>query len=886
MPSKEPKHAPPQWINQVLARFCRPDMLEGILGDLEELFQERLEKQGAFQAKGYYLFDALGFLRPFAWRKPKPNPSLDMFLNHLRVAFRNLARRKTLSLINISGFAVGISCCLFLFLYIQDELAFDQFHENKDHIVRLSTDVQRSNGEWVSTAFSGAPWAPALKKDFPEIKAFSRFMRYRLDVMIQEQETMQSFYERDFVWADSSVFDIFSFPLIKGDPKTALRAPHSVVISASAAKKYFGETDPIGKVISYEGNRNLTITGVMEDIPRHSHFKADFLASFSSLYQFWDIIENWGVLYYYSYLLLDTPADQTDLAAKFPSFLKQHMADEDAERYQAVIQPLNSIHLHSSRRDELEAGGNIRLLYLFGGIALLILLVACANYINMTTASAINRAKEIGVRKVLGSAKKGLIGQFLTESLVQMLMGLGLALALIFWLLPAFNQLSNKAIQFFGSALIFQYIALLLLGGSLISLLAAAYPAFYLSSIKPMRALKQKINNRRSGLSLRQLLIFFQFAVCTILIVGTLVIQSQFNFLLEKDPGFSRDQVMILSMNIPVEFTSERMESLKEELSRLDMVQATSLASHRLVGDQPYFGSYRFEDIPLVDEAQTMGRLHVDWDFAETYGVELVAGRSFNQQHSTDTSAFLINETAVRQLGLNSPTEAIGKRITYGTRGENGVYERRGPIVGVTKDFHFRSLHYQVDPMVMDIQPARFHFMGLKVNRQHALAELDQLQETWKENLPDSPFDPIYLDELLTQQYEAEEKMRSVFSLFAMVAIILACLGLFGLSTYMTAQRTKEISIRKVLGATIGQILLLLSKEVLQLIALALLIAIPLAWYLSQQWLEQFSYRIQIGIGLFILAGLTAITLCFITISLQAWRTAVANPIHALKEND
>lgn len=886
MQSKEPKHAPPKWINRLLARFCRPEILEGILGDLEELFQERLKRQGAFKAKGFYLFDAIGFLRPFTWRKPKPNPSLDMFMNYLRVAIRNLARRKTLSFINISGFAVGISCCLFLLLYIQDERTFDQFHDNKDRIVRLSTDVQRSNGEWVSTAFSGAPWAPALKEEFPEIMAFSRFMRYRLDVMIQEQENMQSFYERDFVWADSSVFDIFSFPLIKGDPKTALRAPHTVVISASAAKKYFGDSDPIGKVISYEGNRNLTITGVMEDIPRHSHFKADFLASFSSLYHFWDIIDNWRVLYYYSYFLLDSPADQTDLATKFPAFLKQHMANEDAARYQAVIQPLNSIHLHSNRRDELESGGNIRLLYLFGGIALLILLVACANYINMTTASAINRAKEIGVRKVLGSAKKGLIGQFLTESLVQMLMGLGLALTLIVWLLPAFNQLSNKAVQFFGSALIYQYLALLLVGGSIIALLAAAYPAFYLSSIKPMRALKEKVNSKRTGVNLRQMLILFQFAVCTLLIVGTLVIQSQFNFLLEKDPGFSRDQVMILSMNIPDEFTSERMESLKEELNRLDIVQETSLASHRLVGDQPYFGSYRFDDIPAIDEAQTMGRLHVDWDFAETYGVELVAGRSFDQQHSTDTSAFLINETAVQQLGLNSPAEAIGKRITYGTRGENGVYERRGPIIGVTKDFHFRSLHYQVDPMVMDIQPARFHFMGLKVNRNYSLAELDQLEKPWKENLPDSPFDPTYLDELLVQQYEAEENMRSVFSLFAVVAIILACLGLFGLSTYITAQRTKEISIRKVLGASLSQILLLLSKEVFQLIALALIIAIPLGWYLSQQWLEQFSYRIQVGIGFFVLATLVALSLCFITISLQAWRTAIANPIHALKEND
>lgn len=886
MKNNKSEPRPPQWVNRLLARLCRQDLLEGILGDLEELFQERLSRQGAFKAKGYYLFDAIGFLRPFAWRKRKPNPSLDMFINHIRVAFRNLGRRKTLSFINITGFAVGISCCLFLFLYIQDELAFDQFHEHKDQIVRLSTDVQRSNGEWVSTAFSGAPWAPAMKEEFPEIKSFTRFMRYRLDVMIQEQESMQSFYERDFVWADSSVFDIFSFPLIEGDPKTALQAPHTVVISASAAKKYFGDADPIGKIISYEGNRELTITGVMEDIPRHSHFKADFLASFSSLYSFWDIIDNWSVMYYYSYFQLNSPADQTDLAAKFPNFLKKHVSDERAERYRAVIQPLTSIHLRSNRRDELEAGGNIRLLYLFAGIALLILLVACANYINMTTASAINRAKEIGVRKVLGSAKRGLIGQFLTESWVQMILSLIIALGLIIWLLPSFNQLANKSVVFFGSSMFLYYLAILILGGGVVALFAAAYPAFYLSSIKPMRALKQEINKRRSRINLRQLLILFQFAVCTLLIVGTLVIQSQFNFLLDKDPGFSRDQVMILSMNIPDEFTAERMESLKAELGRLEMVQETSLASHRLVGDQPYFGSYSFEDIPAIDEAQTMGRLHVDWDFAQTYGVELVAGRSFDQKYSTDTSAFLINETAVRQLGLSSPEEAIGKRITYGTRGGNGVYERRGPVIGVTKDFHFRSLHFKVDPMVMDIQPARFHFMGFRLDGQHSSADLDQLQATWKENLPNSPFDPIYLDDLLVQQYEAEENMRSVFSLFAIVAIILACLGLFGLSTYITAQRTKEISIRKVLGASLGQILLLLSKEVLQLIGLALLVAIPLAWYFSQQWLEQFSYRVQVGVGLFALAAIVAVVLCFITITVQAWRTAVANPIHALKEGE
>lgn len=882
MREKKPIEKPPFWIEKLLRTFCKPAILESILGDLQELYEYRLEQQGRGWAQWYYCWEALGFLRPFALRKRKEEStnSLDMLKSYFLIAIRNLRRQKVVSTINILGFTIGIICCLFIAFYIIDELSYDQLNEKKARIYRMAMDLQRENGTIAETAFSPAPWAPAMQEEFPEIEAFTRFMRYRLEIPIIIEEIQKSFYEADFVWADSAVFEVFSFPLIKGDPKTALAAPNTVVISASTAKRYFGEADPIGKVISYEGRVNLTVMGVMADIPRNSHFQADFLASFSTLPSFWDIIDNWRIHYYYSYFLLKEGSAIGKLSEKMPDFIAKYIDEESQNRYHPVFQPLMDIHLKSNRQDELEANGNIRLLYVFAGIAFLILFVACANYINLATAGSIRRAKEIGIRKVLGSERKKLIGQFLSESCVQILMALILAIGITELCLPYFNHLSGKEIQFLGHESVFLYLSIIVLISMSVGILAALYPAFYLSGLQPIRALKQEIGKTSWKFPFRQGLIVFQFATCTALIIGTLVINDQFNYILKKDTGFSTEQIALLKTDGDV----QTVQLLKEEMLTSEMVENASLASHRLIGDQPYYGRYRFDDIPNQEEALSMGRLHVDMDFEATFNIEVLAGRSFQQNHPTDTSAFMINETAIKQLGFASPSEALGKRITYETRGETGPYLRTGPIIGVTKDFHFRSLHHRIQPMVMDIQPARYHFLGVKIKSNQVGKTLEQLEEKWTKVLPNTPFDYAFLNDLFVAQYTAEKNMKALFSLFASIAILIACLGLFGLSSYITAQRTKEIGIRKILGASPSGLLFLLSKDVLKLIMLALILAIPVAWYFLSQWLDNFNYRIELSFGVFLLAAFIAILISFFTVTLQAWKTTVANPIHSLRE--
>lgn len=721
--------SPPKWIDQLLSYICEPDLIDSILGDLQELYKERFNAKGKTFANWTYCVDALGFLRPSMWRKITFTNPIDMIKNFLKLAFRNFWREKTVSSINILGFTVGISCCLLIALYIKNEASFDNFHDNKDQIYRLAMNLQQQNGEIAQTAFSPAPWAPAMQEEFPEIQSFTRFMRYRLPVTIEEKSTQKQFYERDFMWADSAVFDVFSIPLIIGNSATALTRPHTVVISESAARKYFGKADPIGKIISYEGREDLTITGIFQDFPSNSHLKADFLASFSSLNSFWDIIDNWWINYYYSYFLLEEDTDVASLEAKMSDFISNRLGEEGLERFHPQWQALSEIHLNSKRENELEAGGDGRLLYLFAGIALLILFVAGANYINLATARAVERSKEIGIRKVLGSKRNQLISQFLVESVLQVFIALLLAISLTLLILPVFNGFTGKDIRLFSTSNGLPFLLLTLGSAFFFSLVAGLYPAFHLAKMRPIQAFKPSTTPTNRKLSFRQFLVVFQFATCGALIAGAIIINAQFDFMLTKDLGFAKDQTLLFRTNGEYLNDSQNIATFKKQLLAESGVKTASIASHRIVGDQPYYGSYRFEGIEGINEAMGMGRLHVDEDFIQTYDIPLLAGRALNKNRVADTSAFLINKMALQRLGITNPENALGKLISYETRGKNGTYLRRGPIIGVTDDFHFRSLHFEIEPMVMDIQPARYHFVAVKMDGRNLQSNIQNLKQ-------------------------------------------------------------------------------------------------------------------------------------------------------------
>ncbi|MEO1261507.1 MAG: FtsX-like permease family protein [Bacteroidota bacterium] len=874
------------WLERIILTICDPGMQESILGDLQELYEERLATKGKWRAAWSYFLDALGFLRPFAWKKFKltiTDPS-DMIKNYIKLGYRNFTRQKITSAINVLGFTIGIISCLIIALFIVDELSFDGFHQHKDRIYRMAIDIRQQNGNISKTAFSPAPWAPAMTDAFPEVEAYTRFMRYRLPVAIGIKESQQQFYERDFLWADSSLFSMFTFPLVEGNPETALTQPNTVVISQSAAQRYFGDIDPMGQLLTYEGRQDLKVTGVFKDLPANSHIKAELFASFGTLNNFWDIIDNWRILYYYSYFLLKEESNIETVAAKMPGFIDQHLGEEGTQRFIPQWQPLSSIHLDTGRDDELEAGGNKQLLYLFAAIACLIFLIAGANYTNLATASAVRRAKEIGIRKVLGSRQRQLVFQFLAESILQMGIALVLAVLVTQQVLPYFNDFTGKNISIIPSGDNHMLLLALIGSGILLGVLAGLYPAFYLAKLRPVHILKKAVNGAGRKMRSRQFLVVFQFATCAALIAGTLIINHQFEYITKKDPGFSRDQMLLFRLNGEYLNNPQNIPAFKKQLLSEPGVKATSISSHRIVGDQPYYGRYRFAGIPGLTDEIGMGRLHVDEDFVKTFDIPLLAGRAFDNNRITDTSAFLINKTALQRLGLQTPQEAIGKLVSYETRGASGAYLKQGPIIGVTDDFHFRSLHFQVEPMVMDIQPARYHFLAVKLTGQAVDQHIQNLENQWQRLFPDGLFEYQFLDDLLALQYTSEQKMRTLFSLFSFLGILIACMGLFGLTTFLTSQRRKEIAVRKILGATPAQILTLLSKDIFRLVLIGLFIGLPLTFYLAVQWLANFSYRIDLGARFFLDTALLAVLIALLTIAAQALKTVLASPVNSLRQ--
>ncbi len=783
---------------------------------------------------------------------------------NFRLALRLMFKNKVDTTVNLLGLAVGLACVLLIGLYIRHESSFDRYHENADQIYRLANMVEGSTYE-DGIAKVSAPWGPNSVETVPEIEDMCRFVFFGESLFEQGE---QRFYENDGLFADASVFDVFSWQLREGDPATALTEPNTIVLDANIAAKYFGDTNPMGQTIRIDNSEEYRVTGILEPIPDNSHFHFDFLASLVS-YSHPDMEEwnRWNQ--FYTYLVLDEEADAGAVAVKVDQLLDRHLPEDEAAAVMPLLQPITDIHLHSQLHREIEANSDARYLYIFGAIAAFILLIACFNFINLTTARGAQRAHEIGVRKASGAGRGVLVRQFLAETFVFGMLAMVFAVLVANLTLPGLNTFLGREMAFNWLQDPSWSLGLLLIT-ALVALLAGIYPAFFLTRYEPSRTLRGHQSSTGNA-SLRKALVVLQFSLAIILIFGAMVVSGQLDFIQQKNLGFNKEQVLVLPM--PTAEERENIMRIKEQLAEVPGVVSASASANRPGGSD--FG-VPYEAVGLAPENQPPMRcLTVDHDFLDTYQMEMASGRGFDQAFATDTAAFLINEAAAKQLGWNNPLE---EQLAM-----PAIDRESGPIVGVVKDFHFRSLEEEITPLYIFIEQGWFSQVSLRLDAERIPATMAAIEEKWNTLVPAHPFNGFFFDEVYDTLYQSETRLGALVKWLTFLAIFITCLGLFGLSTYTAERRTKEIGIRKVLGATVPQILSMLGKEYIALVAIGLVIGTPIAWYFSQQWLADFAYSIEITWWMPALAGLLAIVVAWLTISYQSLLAALANPVESLR---
>ncbi len=792
-----------------------------------------------------------------------------MIKNYLKIAFRNLWRHRVFSFINIMGLTVGMTACFLIFLFVKFELSYDAFNTKADRIYRIVCDIKTPT-EVIKA--SGPSWAvpPHIISEFPEIESAVRISNASL--LVRKGDI--KFQEENALWADSAFFGMFDFKLIHGNPATALKEPLSIVFSETAAKKYFGNSNPVGQTLLLTGNGvNATVTGIMKDMPESAHIKADMLVSMSTLTKNFNpgLDDQWGNYGASAYLLLKPGTNAKALEKKFPGFLEKSNGTEMKQQQMyatLLLEPLRDVYLRSTRNSDSKTG-NISNVYIFSVIAVFILLIACINFINLTTARSSERAKEVGIRKVVGAAKTQLARQFIGESVLLCLISFLLTIGLAALLLSSFNHMAGKTIatSIFANP---QYILILFLAAVCIGLLAGVYPALVLSSFKPTIVLKGRFATGTRGIMLRKALVIGQFSISIALIIGTLIVYTQMTFMRNRDLGFSKDQVMVIDTN-----GDPGKLAFKQSALSVPGVKSSAMSSSVPGGGNP--GAYSEIENSKGDlQIANLDLYFVDFDYIKQFDIKMAAGRSFQKEFGTDTTqAMLLNETAIKMFGYTSPEQAVGRRFKQ--------WGREGKIIGVMKDFHFRSLQQDIKPLSMRIEPGGCNLLSVKVPAANLPATIKAIESKWKTTIPNRPFSYYFLDEFFDRQYRSEERFGKLFLNFAVLAIFISCLGLLGLASYSTMQRTKEIGIRKVMGASVTNIVNLLSKDFLWLVLISFVIAAPLAGYSMYKWLQDFAYRINLSWWVFAVAGITAVLIALITISFQAIRAAVANPVKSLR---
>lgn len=790
-----------------------------------------------------------------------------MLRNYLKITFRNLWRQKGFSFINIMGLAVGMAACFLIFLYVIFEKSYDSFHSKAPNIYRLVTDV-KTPSETIHAGITSWPMAPNIKADFPEVEAFTRVQRTSMLVTKEEKK----FQEERALFADSTFFQTFDFRLLKGDPLSVLKDNFTVVLSQSAAKKYFGDADPIGQTLWLYDHYPTKVTGVMEDVPENSHIKADMVVSMSTLTKQLNPDQDyqWSNFDAITYLLLKQGTDADALEKKFPAFMERHNGKEMRDNkmsYTLFLEPLKEVYMNAERDDAID-NGNRNNVMVFSLIAAFILVIAGINFVNLTTARSTERAKEVGIRKVSGAERGQLMRQFIGESLIISLISFVLALCLVALLLPLFNHLAGKIV----STDVFSnpgHVLLLFAAAVGIGLLAGIYPSVVLSSFKPVVVLKGRFATGKKGVVLRKGLVVTQFAISIALIIGTIVVYNQMNYMRNQDLGFQKDQMLVIDVQ------GTGTDALKNEMARLLQVKSVSYSSS-VPGSSNSRAYSEVENSKGELQVANLDLYFVDYDYIPQYKIEVVAGRPFSKEFGTDsTGSLIINETAAKYFGYDSPKEAIGRRFKQ--------WGREGKIIGVIKDFHFRSLQESIAPLSMRIEPERFNLLSAQVSTGQLPATMAAIENKWKNVETRKPFSYYFLDEFFDRQYRSEERFGTLFLYFAILAIFISCLGLFGLASYSTIQRTKEIGIRKVMGASVASIVNLLSKDFLLLVAVSFFIAAPVAGYFMTGWLNDFAYRTDINWWVFVAGGITALLIALFTISYQAIRAAMANPTKSLR---
>ena len=803
-----------------------------------------------------------------------------MTKSYYKIAWRNLKKNKVFSFINITGLSLGISVCFIIMLYVQDELSYDRYNDHADRIARIQFKASINGGE-ISEASVMAPVAQAVKRDFPEVEDATR-MAFTGSTKIVYGA--RSFKNDQLAFADPDFFNVFTLPLISGDAKTALSQPHTVVLSRRTAEKYFGNEEPIGKTLGFNNNTEFyKVTGVFDKIPANSHFHADILVSMAG----WQPAQSdsWMNGVFFTYLLLKPGTSLSALEAKFPDMVKKYMGPQiqremglsldqfrtKGNRLGFILQPLTAIHLHPNATNELEPAGNATYVYVFGAIALFMLVIASMNFINLSTAGASKRAKEVGVRKVIGSARSQLIKQFLIESSLLVVIALIISLALIYSSLPVFNRISGKALLFVFN---FRIIAELAALGVIVSLAAGIYPAFVLSSFKPIAVLKGNLSGKNGGFGLRSVMVVFQFFISVSLIVGTIVVYQQMRFIQAKELGYNKEQVL----TIPNSYALGKNEKLFRDIMVKDpRIVSGTMSWYKPAGPTDNNNSLVFVQGHDNTALRTVG-YHVDEQYIPTLGMRMAAGRNFSKEMGTDSSAMILNEAAVKALGLNLK-DAVGKNVVQvnSSKGTNFPYH----VIGVVKDFNFQSLHESIAPLIMTLEPEGG--VIFKVRTADVAGLLESMKKQWDSFSTDEPFTYSFLDDLYNKTYAAEQKTSTILNIFAILTVIVACLGLFGLVTYTAEQRVKEIGIRKVLGASVTQITGILSADLFKLVFFACLIAFPVSWWATNKWLQSFAYRMTIHWWVFALAALVALIIASVTLSFQAIKAALANPVKSLR---
>ncbi len=881
----EPK-TPPRWADRFLEWYCRPELLEEIQGDLHEIFHTKLDQGKEDSARLFFIWNVFRSFRLSTIRSFNPYNSM-MIKSNFKITLRQMSRQKGLSAIKIGGFSLGVAACLLIGLFVQDELSFDRYHPDVDQIHRMYIEYTMEDGRTANGTSLPAPISRTLEAEFPEVEISGRFNLYGAGSNeVRRSDQLQNHHESRMAYADQEVLDIFQYPMVAGNPKTALAKPNSIILSRTKAQKYFPATDPIGQTLILNNNieNPFKITGVFEDWPSNSHMQQDFLLSLAGKEFFRNEQDLWYVYNYDAYLKLRKGTDVATFEKKLEHILVNFLGPAEVKEgyYEKVedvlsemtlrLQPVKDIHLYSA--DMHGAGGSrgdIRIVRMFSLVAFFILLLAGINFINLTTAKSTQRMKEVGIRKVMGSQRISMIYQFLTESTVYSFISIVLGLVIAQFSLPFFNQLSGKTLEFpWTSFYFFPFLTAVALA---IGVLAGSYPAFHLSRFLPIDAFRARSGKGKKGQFLQNSLVVFQFSTAIVLIVGTLVIYRQMQFILNKDLGFDKEQVILIQ---GAHTLGNSLPVFKERISQLPMVRDISVSNYL-----PVSNSRRNTNAFWLDGQQETAntvsaqRWEVDHNYVTTMGMKIIEGRDFDLKMATDSHAIIINRAMADQLNTDQP---LGSRIT------NGYFAYPRPIIGIVENFHFESLKEKITPLCLSIGQST-QTIAVKISNENLTTTVPNIKEIWDEFAPHQALRYSFLDERFTQMYEAEKRTRLVFSSFTIIAIVVACMGLFALATFMADQRSKEISIRKILGATVVNLFRLLTQNFLMLILISCAIAIPVAWYLSRLWLRDYTYSIELGFDLFVYAALAVVLIALATISRQAIKVATTNPIDAIRSD-